>query len=98
MVRRAIDRATDTPATVPTAARPATPANQPAFDFRRDCLESLSLNGAACLWGASVRPDDPASRTGDDLVVNGAEQVGPVLRGRFTVGARPEQDRLVAVG
>jgi hypothetical protein len=30
--------------------------------------------------------------------MNGAEQIGPVLRGGLPVAAGPEQDRLVALG
>src|ERR1700754_1086511 len=94
VVRRVMDRATVTPASVPTAASPAAPANQPAFDFRSSGFGSLSLT----FTRSAVRPDNPATRADDNLVVDGAQHFGPVLRGGVAVDAGPEKDRLVAVG
>src|SRR6201996_2967573 len=92
-----MERATDTPATAPTAAKPATPASKPAFVLRRLRFGSLSLNGIACRSRPAIRPGDPAAWAGHHFVVDGAEQIGPILCGGFTIGAWTEQDRLVAV-
>ena len=50
--------------------------------------DALSLNGSAL----TVDAGDPAARAGDHLVVDGVEQVRPVLRGGFAVAAGAEQD------
>ena len=71
----------------PTAEIPATPAIQ----RRLRCP----------LWSATSAPvdaDNAAPRAGDHLVVDGAEQIGPVPRGGLTCRAGPEQHGFVAGG
>src|SRR5579884_4503970 len=89
--RRVIERATDTAAIVLTAPSPAAPASHCAL---RACPSSSPLNG----FGLAVGPGDAPSRACHHLVVDGAEQVCPVLRSRFAAGAWTEQDRLVTLG
>src|SRR5579875_2820290 len=86
-----IERATDTAAIVLTAPSPAAPASHCAL---RACPSSSPLNGL----GLAVSSGDAPSRAGHHLVVDGAEQICPVLRRGFAAGARPEQDRFVALG
>src|SRR5579875_3588818 len=78
-----------TPAIVPSAVRPAAPASQRLR--HRAARRSLSLNG----FGLAVSPGDAPPGAGHHLVVDGAEQIGPVLGGGFACGAGPEQDRLI---
>src|SRR5690242_5150367 len=92
MARWVIDRRAEAPMMVATAVTPAPPASQ-ALPLRR-LRDSSRLNGLRL----AVGPGDPPAGAGHHFVVDGAEQIGPVLRGGLTTGARPEQDRLVALG
>src|SRR5208337_3992948 len=77
---------------VATAISPAPPASQALPLWR---LRGLSgLNGLRL----AVGPGDAPPGAGHHFVVDGAEQIGPVLCGGFTAAAGPEQDRLVAFG
>src|SRR5208337_5152956 len=92
VARWTIDRRAEAPTMVATAVSPAPPASQalPLWRLR----VSSRLNG----FGLAVGPGDPPPGAGDHFVVDGAEQIGPILGGGFASGAGPEQDRLVAFG
>src|ERR1700752_3622926 len=75
---------------VATPVSPAPPASQALSLWRLRVFSSL--NG----FGLVIGPGDAPSGAGDHFVVDGAEQVCPVLRGGFTAAAGAEQDRLVA--
>src|ERR1700752_4033153 len=91
-VRWVIDRRAEAPTMVATAVTPAPPASQALPLWRLRVLSGL--NGV----GLAVGSGDPPPGAGDHFVVDGAEQICPVLRGGFASGAGPEQDRLVAFG
>src|ERR1700747_1115347 len=90
--RWVIDRRAEAPTMVATAVNPAPPASQ-ALPLRR--LRVLS--GLNCS-GLAVGPGDPPPGAGDHFVVDGAEQIRPVLGGGLAPSAGTEQDRLVAFG
>ena len=81
----------------PRPLRPRPPASGSDLRPRGGGVSSL-LNDFGLSLGSAVGPGDPAAWAGDDLVVDGAQQVGPVLCGGFTLRARPEQDRVVTFG
>src|ERR1700758_5664827 len=85
-----IERRAEAPTMVATAVSPAPPASQALSLWR--LRVSSSLNG----FGLAIGPGDAPPGTGDHFVVDGAEQIGPVLGGGFAAAAGPEQDRLVA--
>src|ERR1700739_2195226 len=90
VARWVIDRRGAGPTMVATAVTPAPPASQALPLWRLRVLSGL--NGV----GLAVGSGDPPPGAGDHFVVDGAEQIRPVLRGGFASGAGPEQDRLVA--
>src|SRR5277367_5865639 len=77
---------------VATAVSPAPPASQALLPWH--LRVPSSLNG----FGLAIGPGDAPAGARDHFVVDGAEQIGPVLRGGFASAARPEQDRLVTFG
>src|SRR6185312_10985435 len=120
--RLAIERAADTPATVPTVASPATPAIHRGSLARRGCSPLASLASFSAFFAAervrrssmrfvrlarfalsgngstlTVDAGDPAAGSGDHLIMDGVERVGPVLGCGLAVGAGPEQYRGVAL-
>src|SRR5215467_506700 len=50
----------------------------------------------AALCYSQVASREPAAEPGGDLIADGVQGVGPVLRGRLAVVTRPEQQHLVA--
>src|ERR1700741_470309 len=90
VVRWVIDRRAEAPTMVATAVSPAPPASQALSRWRLRVFSSLNGSGLA------IGPGDAPPGAGDYFVVDGAEQICPVLRGGFTAAAGPEQDRLVA--
>src|ERR1700758_3042609 len=92
VARWVIDRRAEAPTMVATAVTPAPPASQALPRWR--LRVRLGLNG----FGLAVGSGDPPPRAGDHLVVDGAEQIGPVLGGGFASGAGAEEDRPAAPG
>src|ERR1700739_5054019 len=92
VARWVIDRRGAGPTMVATAVTPAPPPSQALPLWRLRVLSGL--NGV----GLAVGSGDPPSGAGDHFVVDGAEQIRPVLGGGLAPGAGTEQDRLVALG
>src|ERR1700739_5086903 len=92
VVRWVIDRRAEAPTRVRTAVSPAPPPSQALSLWR--LRVSSRLNG----FGLAVGSGDSPPGAGDHFVVDGAEQIRPVLGGGLAPGAGTEQDRLVALG
>src|SRR5579859_4898750 len=56
---------------------------------------ALSENGQLCYFLVASR--QPPAEPGGDLVADGAQHLGPVLRGRLAMVTRAEQQHLVAL-
>src|SRR5439155_23774044 len=83
--RRNNIRSAATPTATPVAATPTTAPTRPAR--RRNRLRSATV----------VLPGDAhGTHPGNYLVVDGADRLGPVVRGRLATVARSEEDGNVA--
>src|ERR1700739_576526 len=89
VVRGVTDGRAEAPTMGATAVSPAPPASQALSLWR------LRVSSRLSGFGRAVGSGDPPPGAGDHFVVDGAEQIRPILRGRFAAGARPEQDSLV---
>src|SRR5690348_2342945 len=78
-------------ATIAPAPAAAAPTTRPAAPVIRRQL-------AIGLCYSQVAPREPAAEPGGDLIADGVQGVGPVLRGRLAVVTGPEQQHLVAFG
>ena len=97
LTRRRRDLATDTPAAVPTAVSPAAPASHGALTFGRAAAQS-PYRSTTLARRSTICSGDPAAGTGDNLVVDGAEEIGPILRRGLALRAGAEQNGVVTLG
>src|ERR1700722_13368189 len=77
---------------VATAVSPVPPASHARP--RRRLRVMLSLND----FGLAIGSGNASPRAGHHFVVDGADQIGPLLGGGLTAGAGTEEDRFVAFG